>query len=402
MGCTHLDVEETVEKCSGIISKIEEAKKKGQALGCIVCRNSFSAEVCIECNNVYCRDNYHIDSHWKESWHKNYFVPGFGTVSCEECAGYVAISDINRMLINKSHPISKKYQSLSMNWVKGFLNLKRTCYMSSLLQSILSMKEFNKNLLDIDHRLKECKDNACILCALNKILYQMYSNTDGYVDISELIRIFWAKTSSFAKSEYQDVQEFFTFLSSQIHSLLSCTAENKCPIHRTFGGVFNSSIACVVCGKSGIIEEIFTSISMNIHGHTLEETVDSYFQEELISIEKECECSNRREYRKKVEIKEMPSVLCLHLKRYEIKNKQISKIGTVIPYPEVLNIKNKNFNLFSIIMHSGEIDSGHYIAYTRRNSQWYLTNDEEIIRVSLVDVLNKPVYMLFYVEESKL
>ncbi|KAI5189209.1 ubiquitin carboxyl-terminal hydrolase 22/27/51 [Nematocida minor] len=399
MGCTHLDVEETIEKCSGIIKKKEEIESANKVLGCIVCSSSFLAEICIDCNNVYCRDNFHIEKHWKESWHKNYFVPEFATVSCEECAEYISIRDINRMNTN-TPDVSKKYQCLNTNWVKGFLNLKRTCYMSSLLQSILSIKEFIKNLLDIDHILKKCAIKECILCSLNRILHQMYSNTDGYVDISELIRIFWGHAPSFAKSEYQDVQEFFMFLSSQVHSILKCNAMDKCPIHKTFGGTFLSTIQCA-CGRNEASFELFTSISMQLHGSTLEETVDRYFNEELIHIDKICECGNSKEYTKKVEIKELPSVLCLHLKRYEMKNKNVLKIDTVISYPEVLIINDKVFNLYSIIMHSGDIDSGHYIAYTRRNSQWYLTNDEEIMRVSLVDVLNKPVYILFYTEEDK-
>lgn len=394
MVCTHIDVEETVERCSGIISRIEEIDKE---LGCIVCSSTATVEVCLECNNIYCRDNYHIETHWKESWHRNYFVPVFGTVSCEECAEYVSIYDINRMLTNISN-VSTTYHHLSMNWVKGFLNLKRTCYMSSLLQSILSMQEFVRNFLEIDHTIRDCAITDCIICSINSIIRQMYSSTDGYVDISELIRIFWNRTSTFARSDYQDVQEFFIFLGNQIHSTVDCSS-SKCPIHRTFGGIFCTSIECV-CGKSEEIEEVFTSVSMNIFGNSLEDSITNYFNRESISMYKECSCGNMDKYSRSVRIKEMPRILCIHLKRYEIKNKQIVKIGNILPYPDVLEIEGKKYNLLSIIMHSGEIDSGHYIAYTRRNSQWYLTNDEEIMRVSLVDVLNKPVYILFYVDEE--
>ncbi|KAI5137385.1 uncharacterized protein NESG_00469 [Nematocida ausubeli] len=400
MTCTHLDVEETIEKSSGIINKIEEAERTGMQLGCTICKSTFSQEVCIDCNSVFCRAGGHVEMHWKESWHKSYFVPQFISVSCEECAEYVVIPDIRRMTVKNSQKLPENMQGLNLNWVKGFLNLKRTCYMSSLLQSILSLKPFIKNLLEISHVLQNCKKKECILCALNRILLQMYNNSDGYVDISELLKIFWNNTPAFAKSEYQDVQEFFMFLSSQIHGSVKCTPGlEKCAIHGTFGGTFLSTIKCT-CSRKEETKEPFTSISMNIFGSSLESTLERYFQEEAVSIRKECSCGNSEKYVKKVEISEVPSVLCLHLKRYQVHNKTVSKIDTIITYPEVLEVAGKTFTLFSVIMHSGEMDSGHYIAYTRRNSQWYLTNDEEIIRVSLVDLLNKPVYILFYAQNE--
>ncbi|EIJ87516.1 ubiquitin carboxyl-terminal hydrolase 22/27/51 [Nematocida parisii] len=397
MGCTHLNVEEVIESSSGIISKIESIEGAEQKLGCAICNSLFSVEVCIDCNILLCRSKGHVDVHWKDTWHKNYFVPGSGVVSCEECAEYITIPDISRMMQTEQAPIPKKFQSLNLNWVKGFLNLKRTCYVSSLLQSVLSIEVFIQNLLEVNHSMNGCKSTECILCSLNRILFQMYNSTSGYVDISELIKIFWENNPAFAKSEYQDVQEFFMFLSSQVHGLLECNpaADKKCAIHNTFGGVFMSSIICD-CSFTEVMTEPFTSISMDIFGGTLESTLDKYFQEEKVVIHKECKCGNTESYTKKVEIKTLPNVLCLHLKRYQVQNKTISKIDTVVSYPEELTVGGKVFTLSSTIMHSGEIDSGHYIAYTRRNSQWYLTNDEEIIRVSLVYLLNKPVYILFY------
>lgn len=405
MGCTHLDVEEIIEKSSGIIEKIEKLNNSKE-LGCFICKNTFSAEICLDCNNIYCRELGHIEVHWKESWHKNYFVYTFGTVSCEECTEYIRISNILKMVKNNSGNdfCFRNYKHLNLNWVKGFLNLKRTCYMSSLLQSILSIKVFIINLLNMEHNVKNCKIFNCIFCALNRILYQMYNNSNGYVDISELIKIFWYFNPSFAKSEYQDVQEFFIFLSSQLHNFDSgCNDEKVCLIHKTFGGLFNSIIKCNSCNKKSHTFESFTTISMDLFGSSLTDTINKYFSEETVSINRECECGNIKNFTKTVKIEKEPEILFLNLKRYQLKNKNILKIENIISYPEVLTVNNKIFELSSIIMHSGEIDSGHYIAYTKRESQWYLTNDEEIIRVPLSDVLNKPVYILFYVQvESEL
>lgn len=43
--------------------------------------------------------------------------------------------------------------------------------------------------------------------------------------------------------------------------------------------------------------------------------------------------------------------------------------------------ENSNYELFAVTVHIGSIDKGHYIAYTKRGSQWYLFNDEEFYKV---------------------
>ncbi|KAI5181951.1 ubiquitin carboxyl-terminal hydrolase 22/27/51 [Nematocida sp. AWRm80] len=399
MSCTHLDIEHTIEKCSEIISSIEKVYQKGNHLECKECKDTLLLEVCLECMAVLCRCNNHIEEHWKSVWHKNYLSYSHGVVSCEECSKYLSILEVHQMVSKPSLEVNKSFQKLNMNWVKGFLNLKRTCYMSSLLQAILSIQPFINRLLNNEHSTTKCTRIDCILCALNKILYQMYNNTDGYVDISNLIRIFWKHSPTFAKSEYQDIQECLLYLSQQIDQIFPKTQVCTCPMHLVFGGVFLSEISCGTCQYKEESDEIFVSISMDLQDNTIEQALDRHFQKESIQINKKCNCISP-EYFKQVHLKTLPQVLCLHLKRYQLKNRTVTKIEKVLEYKEKLNLNNVSYILSSIIVHSGEIDSGHYMAYTRRNNQWYLTNDEELGRVSKVDILNKPAYILFYCQEN--
>ncbi|KAI5170831.1 ubiquitin carboxyl-terminal hydrolase 22/27/51 [Nematocida sp. LUAm3] len=397
MSCTHLDIEAVIERLSGVIYQVEKAEKQEKQIVCSICGENTTVEICTECNTSFCRSKGHVHEHWKNTWHKNFLFYGASVISCEECVGYYKISELSKMIEEQDQVIPIGFEPLNMNWVKGFLNLKRTCYMSSLLQSLLSNQYFLSSFLSFPHSVIKCTNEQCILCALNRIVYQMYSSTDGYVDISSLIWIFWKNSPTFAKSEYQDVQECFIYLGQQIHSACLQNGSSPCPFHEIFGGTFSSSLSCKNCSNSKVSEEKFTSISIDLLEPTLEKGIDLYLRSESISLEKLCECGNSRGYTKFLEIKKYPHVLCIHLKRYEIKNNAISKIERLIKYPETLFLEDKKYELGSVIAHSGEIDSGHYISYIQRNAQWYLTNDEEIVRVSKVDVLDKSTaYILLY------
>jgi ubiquitin C-terminal hydrolase len=44
----------------------------------------------------------------------------------------------------------------------------------------------------------------------------------------------------------------------------------------------------------------------------------------------------------------------------------------------------------------GTLESGHYVAFTKRNQKWILFNDEEYQFVKEADALNQEAYLLFY------
>lgn len=42
-----------------------------------------------------------------------------------------------------------------------------------------------------------------------------------------------------------------------------------------------------------------------------------------------------------------------------------------------LDAEDTEYELFALTVHIGSLDMGHYIAYTKRNSRWFVFNDEE-------------------------
>lgn len=402
-----MDIENAADRSGRVITKLEEIENSRKTVACSICSSTACLEICLECFAVVCRFNSHVQEHWKSTWHKSYFVPHYGAVSCEECGEYLIIEEIEQLAApeKSERRAPSGFEQMSTSWVKGFLNLKKTCYLSSLLQSILSIRHFINSALDGTHTLKKCKREECVMCIINKILYQMYNDVDGYIDVSALITALWKSSRTFALNEYQDVQECFIQLTELVHAqhekpLNEAKEGCDCPAHSSFGGAMVSSVCCCVCGEEERSEEPFTAISMDLIGEDLPDAMDKFFGEERVCLERACRACGGKEYRKRLKMVKSPKILTVNLKRYQVKNKIITKIEKILTYPEDLKILDKEYELSSVILHIGEIDSGHYITYTKRNTQWYLTNDEEITRVSKTDVLDKPAYLLFYSERQ--
>lgn len=55
------------------------------------------------------------------------------------------------------------------------------------------------------------------------------------------------------------------------------------------------------------------------------------------------------------------------------------------------------YELASVIVHKGKIDSGHYVSYARKGGDWFLFDDSKVVLASEADVLRAEAYLLVYV-----
>jgi ubiquitin carboxyl-terminal hydrolase 22/27/51 len=108
--------------------------------------------------------------------------------------------------------------------------------------------------------------------------------------------------------------------------------------------------------------------------------------------------------------------------RFEHTTSTPSKLETPIRFPVKLDIwpyttvaktatkdakKESNYNmnspsnslvyeLSSVIVHKGKIDSGHYVSYSREGNDWFMFDDSKVVKVSEAEVLAAEAYLLFY------
>lgn len=54
------------------------------------------------------------------------------------------------------------------------------------------------------------------------------------------------------------------------------------------------------------------------------------------------------------------------------------------------------YELSSVIVHKGKIDSGHYVSYSREGNDWFMFDDSKVVLVNEADVLAAEAYILFY------
>ena len=55
------------------------------------------------------------------------------------------------------------------------------------------------------------------------------------------------------------------------------------------------------------------------------------------------------------------------------------------------------YDLLSVVVHKGEINSGHYISFCRENGQWFQFNDSVVTLATEKQVLAAQAYLLVYI-----
>ncbi|KAJ4955155.1 hypothetical protein NE237_011938 [Protea cynaroides] len=128
-----------------------------------------------------------------------------------------------------------------------------------------------------------------------------------------------------------------------------------------------------------------------------------------------------RDATKRILINRVPTILTIHLKRFSQDScGRLSKLSGHVCFNETIDLRpymdprcreergNCEYHLVGVVVHSGTMRGGHYIAYVRGNksrgrtekfsgeSTWYYTSDSHVREVSLAEVLRCEAYILFY------
>lgn len=68
------------------------------------------------------------------------------------------------------------------------------------------------------------------------------------------------------------------------------------------------------------------------------------------------------------------------------------------------NELHSSYSLYGVVNHSGQLEGGHYIAYSRNiemNITWHKYDDQEVTPVADSEVITQNAYVLFYKQTSK-
>ena len=63
-------------------------------------------------------------------------------------------------------------------------------------------------------------------------------------------------------------------------------------------------------------------------------------------------------------------------------------------------MRSCTYELMAVVVHIGDLDTGHYRSYCRVGDQWFSFNDHLVELANKSDVLGSQAYLLFYIVKS--
>ncbi|PQE28539.1 ubiquitin carboxyl-terminal hydrolase protein [Rutstroemia sp. NJR-2017a WRK4] len=330
------------------------------------------------------------------------------------------------------------YDSKKETGYVGLKNQGATCYLNSLIQSLYFTNAFRKAVYQIPTQDEDTNTNSAY--TLQRLFYQLQSSSNA-VSTNELTKSFgWETRHIF---EQQDVQELSRKLMERMEIKMKKTeAENVLP--RLFCGKVRTYISCINVDYESRRVEDFWDIQLNVSGNkNLEESFRDYIQVETMDGDNQYFAGDNyklQDARKGVIFESFPEVLHLQLKRfqYDIERDAMMKINDRYEFPETFDAapylseeadrsESWEYQLHGVLVHSGDLNAGHYYAYIKPNKDgwFYKYDDDKVTKATMREVLeenyggevplngytsapHKPIirhnsaYMLVYIRKSKL
>jgi len=412
----------------------------------------------------------HLRAHADKSNHCIFVEVGSGLVFCSNCNVFIWNSTLNIAHEARDAPADESAHGHCVS-MRGLINMGNTCFMGSALQVLLHCDSLIEFFLSSSHLPSECskrKSNpasVCLACEFGVLFDQNYSGMVQPFAPHQFLHALWRSSKHLSGYEQQDAHEFLISTLNQLHTDLGGTHFTcKCPVHAAFTGVLQSDVTCLSCGTVNPSFDPFLDISLDIasSGFVIDPNTSSLTLRECFQLFTHAEklspntylCSNcnhtYQEATKQLSIRAAPSILTIHLKRFEHSFSTV-KIDTFVQFPlefslfdyttEGVHLSNElsrisaastvGCSIFSVgggesslsasiidpqynykkysetmlyrlvatINHTGGVDSGHYISYIVQPddpSIWFKFDDALVSKVPISTVLNSNPYMLFY------
>lgn len=444
MVCPHMDQvvsnqklgDAVLKECENVRYLIRHADYKSKTLGTMRCAdcgevNCGSTFICLQCGFCGCWNNNHFLEHSQKVGHIFGVNSSNGLVFCFRCGDYMAdlVTEIPASHWDSVMKRTELPASIRRDGLQGLVNLGSTCFMSSIIQTIMHNPYIVRELLSHKHyNICPLKSGSkCISCAFDEIVSDFYgggpvsattsSVSKGFVN---LLSSSWYLNNHLVGSSQQDAHEYWQFLLNQIHTDhvrlfgSSKASDCKCISHRIFQGYLKNTLQCPQCGSAKTSIDPIMDLSLEIKNNlTLEDCLDHFQREETLNdFHWECEtCKQNQGVIKQLTLHKAPIVLVIQLKRFEhLLNGQSVKLNDRVQFPLHLNLKphlfktkddeiipNIAYDLISVVSHQGTVDQGHYTTVAcNDNGQWFKFNDSVVTSVTEEQVLDQQAYLLFY------
>nr|XP_014343853.1 PREDICTED: ubiquitin carboxyl-terminal hydrolase 40 [Latimeria chalumnae] len=285
--------------------------------------------------------------------------------------------------------------------LSGIANQGGTCYLNSLLQTLLFTPEFREALFSLGEEDLGCladEENPdsrvrVIPLQLQRLFAQLLLVDQQAASTANLTDSFgW--TSNEERSQH-DVQELNRILFSALESSLVGTSGHDL-INRLYHGAVVNKISCEECGNVSERQEDFLDLTVAVKDvSSLEEALwNMYVEEEYFDNENLYRCSACNKLvkaAKSAKLRKLPLFLTISLLRFNFDFVACQRYKEMGRYTFPLQINLQPFceqgeladseylyELFSVIIHKGGCYGGHYHVYIKDLDQlgtWYPQDD---------------------------
>ncbi|XP_061315869.1 ubiquitin carboxyl-terminal hydrolase 40 isoform X4 [Pezoporus flaviventris] len=295
-------------------------------------------------------------------------------------------------------PAPRDFTNLS-----GIKNQGGTCYLNSLLQTLLFTPEFREALFSLgpeelgtlDDSSKPDAKVRIIPLQLQRLFAQLLLLDQQAASTTDLTESFgW---SSHEEMRQHDVQELNRILFSALETSLVGTSGHDL-INRLYHGIVVNQIVCKECKNISERQEDFLDLTVAVKGVAgLEEALwNAYVEEEHFENENlyRCgACDKLVEASKSAKLRKLPPFLTISLLRFNFDFEKCEryKETSCYTFPSQINLRpfceqtemddsEYMYELFSVIIHKGGCYGGHYHVYVRDVDElgnWQLQEEED-------------------------
>lgn len=333
----------------------------------------------------------------------------------------------------------------------GLRNFGNVCFMNAVIQCLF----FTPGLFEaLQGDLNpEAKTGGQLMKSVKELMTSMKQGRQVALSVMNIKGVISTVAAQFRDYEQHDAQEFLRFLLDALHEELNrgrkpaqvqklprtlegtqkveslaqmwweaSLSRDSSGLMDLFQGQLVNILSCSNCHNSTYTFEVFLDLSLPIPvaargrytstGCSLQQCFEEFTSEKELEGVK-CKRCGPQMCRGKMWVQRFPRILVLHLKRFAVAHHSEGKINAAVTCPAAkldlsryaLSPGSGRYDLYAIIHHMGDIDYGHYYAYSSyreccylSSRKWFTLDDIRVSSLIKPAESSRTAYILFYTQ----